>query len=228
MQLDTRGKLFLFLAALFVTSLVVGDLIGGKLMGVPFFGTTQILSAGFLPFPITFLLTDLLNEFYGKSAARTVTFVGLAMAVFTLLVVTVAVAAPWHPVTAAPEWGGLTPKPFEAVFASGQRILLASMVAYVFAQLLDIAVFHQLKRATKGRFLWLRATGSTVISQLLDTILIQWLVWNESLDVAKLTSLIIGSWLGKLLIAIALTPLIYAGHALLIRVLKIQPAPIDA
>ena len=91
MQLDTRGKLFLFLAALFVTSLVVGDLIGGKLMGVPFFGTTQILSAGFLPFPITFLLTDLLNEFYGKSAARTVTFVGLAMAVFTLLVVTVAV-----------------------------------------------------------------------------------------------------------------------------------------
>ena len=227
MQLDTRGKLFLFLAALFVTSLVVGDLIGGKLMGVPFFGTTQILSAGFLPFPITFLLTDLLNEFYGKSAARTVTFVGLAMAVFTLLVVTVAVAAPWHPVTAAPEWGGLTPKPFEAVFASGQRILLASMVAYVFAQLLDIAVFHQLKRATKGRFLWLRATGSTVISQLLDTILIQWLVWNESLDVAKLSSLIIGSWLGKLIIAIALTPLIYAGHAVLIRVLKIQPAPLE-
>ena len=113
------------------------------------------------------------------------------------------------------------------MFASGQRILLASMVAYVFAQLLDIAVFHQLKRATKGRFLWLRATGSTVISQLLDTILIQWLVWNESLDVAKLTSLIIGSWLGKLIIAIALTPLIYAGHALLIRVLKIEPAPVE-
>jgi uncharacterized integral membrane protein (TIGR00697 family) len=227
MQLDTRGKLFVFLAALFVTSLVVGDLIGGKLMGVPFFGTTQILSAGFLPFPITFLLTDLLNEFYGKSAARTVTFVGLAMAVFTLVVLMLAVAAPWHPVTQGETWGGLTPKTYDAVFASGQRILVASMVAYVFAQLLDIAVFHRLKKLTNGRFLWLRATGSTVISQLLDTIVIQYLVWNESLDVAKLSSLIIGSWLGKLIIAVALTPLIYAGHALLIRVLKIEPFPVE-
>ncbi len=228
MQLDRRGILFLTLAAFFITSLVVGDLIGGKLMGVPLFGEVRLLSAGFIPFPITFLLTDLLNEFYGKRAARIVTFVGLGMAVFTLLVVTLAVAAPWHPVTQSADWQGNTPAQYDAVFASGRRILIASMVAYIVAQLLDISLFHRLKQLTKGKMLWLRATGSTVASQLLDTIVIQWLVWNENLDVPRLTSLIIFSWLGKLLIAVALTPLIYAGHAFVTRVLEIPSAPVES
>ncbi|MFZ5439905.1 MAG: queuosine precursor transporter [Myxococcota bacterium] len=223
MLLDTRGKLFLSLAALFITSLVVGDLIGGKLMAVPLFGSVHLLSVGFIPFPITFLLTDLLNEFYGKQAARTVTWVGFGMAVFTLVVVTVAVSVPWHPATLAPGWNGLTPEPYEAVFASGRRILVASMTAYVVAQLIDIAVFHRLKSLTHGRLLWLRATGSTVVSQLLDTIVIQSLVWSGSLDVAALSDLIISSWAGKVLIAVGLTPLIYAGHAFVERVLGVAP-----
>lgn len=223
MLLDTRGKLFLSLAALFVTSLVVGDLIGGKLMAVPLFGSVHLLSVGFIPFPITFLLTDLLNEFYGKQAARTVTWVGFAMAVFTLVVVTIAVGVPWHPATQAEGWTGLTPAPYDAVFASGRRILVASMTAYVVAQLIDIAVFHKLKSLTHGRLLWLRATGSTVISQLLDTVVIQSMVWSGNLDVAALTDLIVSSWLGKVLIALALTPLIYAGHAFVERVLHVAP-----
>lgn len=223
MQLDTRGKLFLSLAALFTTSLVVGDVIGGKLTGVPLFGSVHFLSVGFIPFPITFLLTDLLNEFYGKRAARTVTWVGFSMAAFTLVVLTIAVAVPWHPETQKPEWTGLTQPTYDAVFASGRRILIASMTAYVVAQLIDIAVFHRLKALTKGRFLWLRATGSTVVSQLLDTIVIQSLVWSGDLEPARLTNLIITSWVGKVLIALALTPLIYAGHAFVERVLKVPP-----
>jgi queuosine precursor transporter len=228
MLLDTRAKLLLTLTALFCTSLVVGDLIGGKLMGVPLFGTLQVLSVGFIPFPITFLLTDLLNEFYGKRAARTVTFIGFAMAAFAFVVLQLAVAAPWHPITSREKWGGLTPLTFDPVFGSGQRILIASMLAYVAAQLVDIAVFHRLKRVTNGRYLWLRATGSTVISQLLDTILIQSLVWSGNLDVPLLTSLILASWVGKILIALLLTPLIYAGHALVQRALGIEPVPVDA
>lgn len=221
--LDTRAKLFLSLTAVFVTSLVVGDLIGGKLMGVPLFGQLHYLSVGFIPFPITFLLTDLLNEFYGKRAARTVTWVGFGMAVFTLVVVTVAVAMPWHPDTLQPGWTGLTPTTFDAVFASGRRILIASMTAYVVAQLIDIAVFHRLKSLTKGKLLWVRATGSTVISQLIDTIVIQSMVWSGQLEVPRLTNLIITSWVGKVLIAVLLTPLIYAGHALVQRVLGLEP-----
>jgi uncharacterized integral membrane protein (TIGR00697 family) len=226
--LDTRAKLFLTLTALFCTSLVVGDLIGGKLMGVPLFGTVHLLSVGFIPFPITFLLTDLLNEFYGRRAARTVTFVGFGMAAFAFVVLQLAVAVPWHPVTSEPGWTGLTPSTFDPVFGSGQRILIASMIAYVAAQLVDIAVFHRLKRATGGRYLWLRATGSTVISQLLDTILIQGLVWSGNLDLDRLTSLIVTSWVGKIVIAVLLTPLIYAGHALVERALGIEPVSVEA
>lgn len=223
--LDTRSKLFLTLTAVFTTSLVVGDLIGGKLMGVPLLGQVRYLSVGFIPFPITFLLTDLLNEFYGRRAARTVTWVGFGMACFTLAVVQLAVAAPWHPDTLQPGWPGLTPNTFDAVFASGTRILLASMTAYVVAQLIDIAVFHRLKSLTGGKLLWVRATGSTVLSQLIDTLIIQSLVWNTTLDVPRLTNLIVTSWVGKVLIAVLLTPLIYAGHALVQRVLRIAPLP---
>jgi hypothetical protein len=226
--LDTRAKLFLTLTSVFVTSLVVGDLIGGKLMGVPLFGQVHYLSVGFIPFPITFLLTDLINEFYGKKAARTVTWVGFGMAVFTLVVITVAVAMPWHPDTLQPSWTGLTPNTFDQVFASGRRILIASMTAYVVAQLIDIAVFHRLKSLTKGKLLWVRATGSTVISQLIDTIVIQSMVWSGNLELPKLTNLIITSWVGKVIIAILLTPLIYAGHALVQRVLGLTPLPPDS
>jgi hypothetical protein len=227
MLLDTRGKLFLSLSALFCTALVVGDVIGGKLTGVPLFGAVHFLSVGFIPFPITFLLTDLLNEFYGKQAARTVTWVGFGMAVFALIILTVAVAVPWHPETLEPGWTGLTPAPYDAVFSSGRRILIASMTAYVVAQLIDIAVFHKLKSLTHGRLLWLRATGSTVISQLIDTIVIQSLVWSGSLDVPELMNLVFTSWVGKVLIALLLTPLIYAGHAFVQRVLKIPPQKPD-
>ncbi len=80
MTLDTRLKLVLTLAGLFISALLVGDLIGGKLMEVDVFGMALTLSVGIIPFPMTFLLTDLLNEFYGKRAARTVTWVGFAMA----------------------------------------------------------------------------------------------------------------------------------------------------
>lgn len=227
MNLDARGKLFLALSTLFCTALVVGDLIGSKLTGVPLFGSVHVLSVGFIPFPITFLLTDLLNEFYGKRAARLVTYMGLGAAVFTLLIITVAVAVPWHPITQAPDWSGLTPTPYDAVFASGRRILIASMVAYMVGQLIDIAVFHRLKKLTGGKMLWLRATGSTVISQLIDTFVIQALVWNQALDVGKLLDLVFTSWLGKVLIALLLTPLIYLGHAAVERLLKIPPRAVD-
>lgn len=102
------------------------------------------------------------------------------------------------------------------------------MTAYVVAQLIDIAVFHRLKSITRGRLLWVRATGSTIISQLIDTIVIQSLVWSGTLDVTKLTNLIITSWVGKVLIAIALTPAIYTGHAVVIRLLGVQPLPPEA
>ncbi|MEW5738649.1 MAG: queuosine precursor transporter [Myxococcota bacterium] len=225
--LDTRGKLFLSLAALFVSALLVGDLIGGKLFEADFFGFTVRYSVGIIPFPITFLLTDLLNEFYGKRAARVVTWVGFAMALFTFAVVSVAVALPWDPVTQEPGWAGITQPAFDNVFAGGQRILAASMVAYLAAQFVDIAVFAKVKSVTGGRLLWLRATGSTLVSQLIDTALIQTLAWAGTLPMEKVGSLIVASYLTKLVVAVGLTPVIYAGHAVVVRGLKIPPVRLD-
>lgn len=226
--LDTRGKLFLTLAALFVSALLVGDLIGGKLFEASFFGFTVRYSVGIIPFPITFLLTDLLNEFYGKRAARVVTWVGFAMALFTFGVVSLAVALPWDPVTRAADWGGITQPAFDTVFGGGQRILAASMVAYLAAQFVDIAVFAKVKAVTGGRLLWLRATGSTLVSQLIDTALIQTLAWVGTLPAQQVFHLIVASYLTKLVVAVGLTPVIYAGHAVVTRGLRIPPVRLDA
>jgi uncharacterized integral membrane protein (TIGR00697 family) len=223
MVLDTRARLFLALTALFVTALIVGDIIGGKLFEVSVFGSLYTLSVGIIPFPITFVLTDVLNEFYGKKAARTVTWVGLGSAVFAFAVIFAAGAIPFAPFTRGADWKGITEQDFETVFLSSQRILAASMVAYLCGQLIDIFVFHKLKAATLNRFIWLRATGSTVVSQFFDTALIQTLAWYGTLETAKLPGLILASYGVKVLVAIGLTPVIYVLHGFVTRVLKVPP-----
>jgi queuosine precursor transporter len=220
MLLDTRNKLFLTLAGIFITALLVGDLIGAKLTSAPLVG---LLSVGIIPFPITFVLTDLLNEFYGKQAARTVTWVGFFMTLFCFAILTIALAVPWAPETTAADWQGLTQPHFDAVFGGSRRILFASLVAYLTSQFVDIAVFHALRQRTEGRMLWLRATGSTLVSQLIDTALIQSLAWWGVLPATKIFELILSSYLVKVLVAVGLTPVIYAGHGFVERVLKVPP-----
>jgi len=233
--LDARARLFLALSAVFIASLIVGDLIGGKLVephwnGTPFnvFGEAVIISVGMIPFPITFLLTDLLNEFYGKQSARAVTWVGFAMTIFTFVLVNVAVVLPFAPFTNGPDWQGVNQGAFDNVFAGSRRILAGSLVAYVIAQFADITIFHLIKKKSGNRFLWLRATGSTVVSQAIDTVVITVVAWTGTLPVSKMMSLIASSYTVKLLVAVGLTPAIYAGHTLVEKVLKIPPVVLDA
>ncbi len=228
MELDGRLKLFVALAALFVTSLLVGDLIGGKLYQTSAAGVALTISVGMIPFPVVFLLTDLLNEFYGQRAARYVTLVGFGMAWFTIGVLWVAGLVPMAPFTTEADWAGVTGDAFQRVFSSSQWILMSSTVAYLIGQLLDIAVFHKLKEHTGGRMLWLRATGSTAISQLIDTVVINLLVWGSTLPFGDLVSVAATSYVVKLAAAIALTPLIYASHAVVERTLGIAPVGVDS
>src|SRR5690606_9281519 len=115
------------------------------------------------------------------------------------------------------------------VFSNSQWMLFASTVAYLVAQLIDIAVFHAVKRRLGGRFLWLRATGSTVISQLIDTCVILFIAFGKTLPLSQIASLIGTSYVFKVTVAVALTPLIYAGHALVERGLGLEPArPADS
>ncbi|MDC0712799.1 queuosine precursor transporter [Stigmatella sp. ncwal1] len=223
MKLDTRFRLFVVLAGVFITSLIVGDIIGVKLFEVKLGPILAVMSAGMLPFPVTFLLTDILNEFYGKKAARFVTWVGFGMAVFAFAVINIAQGVEWAPLTRAPDYTGTSEGSFNNVFGGSQRILVASMIAYLIGQFSDIAIFNLLKRKSKNRFLWLRATGSTLVSQLIDTVVVQIIAWVGVLSTEVIIRIVFTSYVVKLLVAVGLTPLIYAGHALVERWLGMHP-----
>ena len=226
-KLDARLGLFITLVAVFVTCLIVGDLIGGKLTAITAFGREWPFSVGQLAFPVTFILTDILNEFYGRRVVRRVTFLVFAMVALAFGVIYLADAMPWWSVTLAPDWTGVTPREFDVVFTQATRIQLSSMVAFLIANLVDISVFFVLKRWTGDRMLWLRATGSTAVSQLLDTFLITALVFGTQITFDMYLSLVFTSYVVKLTAAIVVTPLIYALHAIIERRFQIAPAPAD-
>src|SRR5690606_4086510 len=126
----------------FTTCLVVGDIIGGKLIQTALFGQTITLTVGMIPFPVTFLLTDLLNEFYGKRAARFVTSVGFSMALLAYAFIYVAAAIPIAEMARWPSWNGVTDDAFNNVLMGSMRRSIASLTAYLVAQFTDIGVFH--------------------------------------------------------------------------------------
>lgn len=227
MNNDRRLQLFTLITGVFVTALVVGDIIGGKLIEVRLLGELRVISVGMIPFPVTFLFTDILNEFYGKKAARFVTIVGFCAALFAFLTIAIAASLPWAGFTAEPGYKGMVEGSFNNVFTGSQRILVASMVAYVVGQFLDINVFNLLKRLSSNRHLWLRATGSTLVSQLVDTFIIQVIAWTGTLTPQKLVELVFTAYIIKILAAVGLTPLIYAGHTVVERVLGIEPLLLD-
>jgi uncharacterized integral membrane protein (TIGR00697 family) len=226
-MLDPRNRLFLILVGVFSTCLIVGDIIGGKLIQTHLFGQAFTLTVGMIPFPVTFLLTDVLNEFYGKRAARFATLLAFGLAVLSYAFIFIAGAIPIAAFTLEPGWTGVTEQSFQNVFLGSQRMILASLTAYIVAQFVDIGVFHLLKRATQNRFLWLRATGSTAVSQLIDTIVINIVAWTGILGVDAIVNIIFSSYSLKVLIALGLTPLVYLAHALIERGLKIEPVRLD-
>jgi uncharacterized PurR-regulated membrane protein YhhQ (DUF165 family) len=122
--LTPRVRLFVILAAVFMTCLVVGDIIGGKLIETHVFGQAFTLTVGMIPFPVTFLLTDVLNEFYGKRAARFVTLIGFGMAMLSFAFILLAGAIPIAPLAQEPGWKGVTEGSFANVFLGSQRIIL--------------------------------------------------------------------------------------------------------
>lgn len=226
LRFDARTRVFLVLAAVFTTCLVVGDVIGGKLIELPMPGWTAVITVGMIPFPVTFLLTDLLNEFYGKKAARFVTYVAFACAVLTYAFIAIGAAIPIASFTRASDWEGVTEEAFANVFLGSQRMIVASLAAYLASQLVDIFAFHALKRMTGGRLLWLRATGSTLASQAIDTVTINVVAWAGMLPAGEIVNIMLSSYAVKFGVAVGLTPLVYAGHAAFERFFGLVPVAI--
>jgi uncharacterized integral membrane protein (TIGR00697 family) len=224
MKLDARLTLFVTLVGVFLTCLLLGNLIGGRLTSIDLFGREWIVSVGEIPFPLTFILTDIINEFYGRATARRVTLLGFAMTGLAIGLIRIADLAPWF------AGSQMTPAAYDNVFLGATFIQIASMIAFLSAQYVDITVFFLIKRVTGNRFLWLRATGSTAISQLIDTVVILTIAFGPlgaGFDAATLFSMIVTSYVIKVLVAILVTPVIYGIHGLLERVWQLTPLPVE-
>ncbi len=226
-QLDRPHRVFVWLTAIFVICLVIADLMGSMLFSFQFnlFGHSipVLLSAGIIPFPITFILTDLINEFYGKEGARFVTWVGFAMCFLTFACLTV---GGWLPVD--PAKTQIPRAVFMTISSQYTSMFIASVTAFLIGQMLDIQVFHWIRTRTHHRFIWLRSTGSTVISQLFDSLIVTFIAFWGQLAVHDMFRLALSNYTWKFLIAVAITPLLYAGHRILKTLLPQQEKAIES
>jgi|TARA_R110002012_G_scaffold165970_1_gene328859 uncharacterized integral membrane protein (TIGR00697 family) len=216
-------KIYLILASLFITSLVVSNLIFQKFFywypfQIEIFGAKLFeISVGILPYPITFLITDLISEVYGKKKANQVVYVGVFASLFSLLIVYTADAV------TATSWSPVNDTLFNRVFGNTILAVFASMMAYLFAQFVDIQIYHFWKKLTKGKYLWLRNNFSTFFSQFIDTasVLILLCAFGE-ISWSKFYGLLIAGFLFKVFIAILDTPFLYLGVYLFKKKFKIK------
>lgn len=200
-------QIFLIMAAVFITSLVVSNLIFQKFVSVDFFGIyTFEISVGILPYPLTFLITDIISEVYGKKMAQSVVTAGIFASLFSLIFVY------GGSVTNATDWSPINNALYSKVFGATAIAVFASMMAYLAAQYIDIQIFHFWKRITKGKMLWVRNNFSTITSQFIDTSTVLLLLCSfGKIEWSRFDELLLSGFLFKVLMALLDTPFFYAG-----------------
>lgn len=227
-NLDRREGTYAALATTFAVVLVLTNVIGTKLFVLlaPAEGEESVLAflwapqgmtltSGIITYPLTFLITDLVSEIWGHRRARFMVVMGFVMSVVMLGFVSLARALPPSDAWRNPEMGVESAADmqhaWEVSFALPGKLLFASMLAYLVAQLFDVRLYHFWWRVTKGKYMWIRNTGSTSISQLVDTIIVNgiFLSWGLHLEWEQIWKIIAGVYFCKVVLAIADTPLIY-------------------
>jgi len=213
-------QIYMILSALFIASLVVSNLIFQKFFYWDFFGLyTFEISVGILPYPVTFLVTDIISEIYGKKKANQVVTTGIFASFFSLLIVYAADTVP------ATTWSPIDDSLFARVFGATAIAVFASMAAYLLAQYIDIQLFHFWKKLTKGKHLWLRNNFSTFLSQFVDTFSVLFLLCSfGKIDWELFSGLLLSGFLFKVLIAALDTPFLYAAVYGMRRFFKLKPA----
>lgn len=206
-DLQLAYRIYFTLGALFICALVVSNLIFQKFFSWDFFGIyTFEISVGILPYPITFLITDIVSEIYGRKKANQMVTAGIFASLFSLLIVYVAKVVP------ATSWSPVSDSLFIIVFGATALAVFASMMAYLLAQYVDIHIYHFWKRVTKGKHLWLRNNFSTFLSQFIDTASVLLLLCAFGLIEWNLFGgLLLGGFLFKILVAAFDTPFLYLG-----------------
>lgn len=232
-ELSPQQFIYVVLSSLFVTCLLIADVIGVKLFEIPL--PFEILghktiehTCGMLTFPITFLLGDIINEYYGAKAAKNTVYIGLAMSVLVFIVMNIAQAMPY-----LDKPFNVTQQSFDMIFGSAKLIYVASVSAYLVGSLSDIWLFGVIKKLTQGKLLWLRATGSTVLSQIIDSFIVSYIAFDLGKSLTGQTPASFEEVLNiaatgyglKLFLSLSLTPVIYIVKGILTEKFGLQPLP---
>lgn len=201
-----QDTIFLILSGIFIACLICSNLILQKFFTANFFSFNFVLSVGIIPYPITFLCTDLISEIYGKNKANQVVIAGFVSSLFILFIIMIANTVE------AVSWSPVSQETFNQVFGLFTPAVIASLLAYLVAQFIDIRVFHFWKDLTDGKHLWLRNNGSTIFSQLIDTSLVLLvLCFFNVISWHNFNNLFINGFTFKLIFALADTPFFYLG-----------------
>lgn len=225
---DRPTKLFIFFCSFFVANALIAECIGGKifslekLFGLPVhtftvFGQSGLsfnLTCGVLLWPLEFVMTDIVNEYYGPKAVKRISYIAVALISYAFIMFYVALSVP-----PADFWIGTGAEKgipnmqtaFGGIFGQGMWIIIGSITAFLVSQLIDVTVFHRIKRATGEKHVWLRATGSTVVSQLVDSFIVLYIAFklgnNWSWQLVLAVCLV--NYIYKFTVAILLTPVLY-------------------
>ena len=200
-----KELVFIILAGIFITNAVTAELIGGKLIQIgPF-----VMSIGILPWPIVFLTTDLINDYFGKEGVKKLSYITAVLIAYSFIILFLAISIP-----AAKEISPVNDEQFQAVFGQSMWIIVGSIIAFLVSQLIDVYIFSYFKQKTGNRKIWLRATGSTVVSQLFDSFIVLGIAFwlPGKINTETFVSSALTGYTFKLGTAILLTPLIYLGH----------------
>jgi uncharacterized integral membrane protein (TIGR00697 family) len=241
---DKATRLYLILGGFFVANALVAEMIGVKLFQLEsLIGITKadftllgqehlsfVMSVGVLPWPIVFIMTDVINDYYGVRGVRFLTLLTTALITFAFVVMYLAIHMPaeqdWWVGSSAPQGVPDMQAAFTAIFGQGMNIILGSLTAFVVGQMVDAFVFRRIKRITGDQRIWLRATGSTLVSQLIDSVVVTyvafWILKDMSFPMA--TALVLTAYAYKLTVAILSTPLVYLVHAAVERYLGTERA----
>ncbi len=239
-----KNNLFILLAGIFITNTIIAEMIGNKIFSfeetvgltpgfINLFGFRPEfnLTAGVVIWPVVFIFTDIINEYFGKKGVRHLSFLAVGMIAYSFLVIwLVSGLSPaefWLQVNAKDLDGNDfdVNYAFNKIFIQSNRIIIGSMAAFLVAQLLDVLVFQHLRRFSEGKMVWLRATGSTLVSQLVDSFVVLTLAFyilapaQYRWTLTQVGEVGISNYIYKFVIAIALTPLIYLGHYFIDRYL---------
>ena len=225
------NRLFLILGSFFLTNAVVAEMIGTKIFslentlgipkaGLPLFGGTFNfdLTAGVMLWPVVFILTDIINEYYGRKGVKTLSYLAAGMLVYSFLMILGAMQLEGADFWIKSKQDQGIPEmdtAFNAILGQGLFIIMGSLFAFLIGQLVDALVFAQVKKRTGHNMIWLRATGSTIVSQFIDSYVVLFIAFYFGADWSAATVLKIGTinYIYKLSVAILLTPVLYAVHA---------------